>query len=140
MTTAVTFDDGRQNPCATSFPFTFDQLTSAVFVPLIKLPTNAVLISLYAIIDTVFNSATSDTISIGDQPTGASARPTQYAAAVTAQALGKLAGAAPTGYKYAAAGSLGIVWTGVGAAPTTGAGRLIVEYIIDGRATEVQDR
>lgn len=139
MATPVTFDDGRQNPVVASFPFTFDQLTSAVHVPLIKLPTNAVLMSANATIDTALNSATSDTISISDQPTGAAARPTEYSTAQNAHVVGNIP-AVFNGYKYLAGGNLGVVWTGVGAVPTAGAGRLVVEYYIDGRATEVQDR
>jgi hypothetical protein len=42
----------------------------------------------------------------------------------------------PTGYEYTgAATAIGVKWTGVGTAPTAGAGRLIATYMIDGRAT-----
>lgn len=139
MTTAVTFDDGRQNSVIATFPFTFDQLISATHIPLIKLPTNAVVLAANATIDTALNSATSDTVSISDQPTGASARPTEYSTAQNAHVIGNVPGVF-NGYKYLAGGNLGVVWTGVGAVPTAGAGRLMVEYYIEGRATEVQDR
>jgi hypothetical protein len=56
-------------------------------------------------------------------------------AGIDGQATG-LTKLVPTGYEYTgAATAIGVKWTGVGTAPTAGAGRLIATYMIDGRAT-----
>lgn len=125
---------GRQEVIAATADFTFSDVTSGVYAPAVDLPANAIVVGGHLAITTVFNSATDDKFSIGDQVNGASAANTTYAAQsadITA------AGAVPivaTGKKYASPGTVGVVWTGTGAAPSAGVGRLTVLYIVDGRA------
>lgn len=134
----ISFDSARQYPMIGFKTFAYTDLTSATYAAMVEVPVGAIVVSTKVVITTLFNSATTDTFSIGDQPVGAAARPTQYSVAsadvtaVPTQVLGSA-----TGYEYSAGGTVGVVWTGTGAAPTTGAGILIVEYIIDGRAHEV---
>jgi hypothetical protein len=136
---AITFDNARQERISGHKSFTFSDLVSGTYAGLIKLPVNAILTDARLVITTIFNSATTDQFSIGDQPNGSAARATNYSTlsadvtAVPTQILGVMTGAVNT-----VAGTVGVVWTGAGAAPSTGAGTLYVEYIIDGRADEVQ--
>jgi hypothetical protein len=138
MATAVILDSGRQSPLVADFQYTFDQLISGTYIPLVKLPQGAIVTKVFLGTTTAFNSATSDSFSIGDQDTGGAANATRYAASTAAAAAGLNVQGICTGKKYAVGGTVGIVWTGVGAVPTTGAGSLQVEYIMDGRATELQ--
>lgn len=125
---------GRQEVIAATADFTFSDVASGVYAPAVDLPLNAIVVGGHLAITTIFNSATDDKFSIGDQVQGAAAAATTYAAQsddITA------AGAVPivaTGKKYDKPATVGVVWTGSGAAPTAGAGRLTVLYIVDGRA------
>jgi hypothetical protein len=134
---AITLDGARQYPLTAYKDFAYTDLVSGTYAGLVKVPVGARVLGTKVIISTIFNSATTDQFSIGDQPVGSAARPTQYAAqsadvtAVPTQILG-----VATNYSYATGGTVGVLWTGAGAAPTTGAGTLFVEYIIEGRALE----
>lgn len=125
---------GRQGVIAATADFKFSDLTSGVYAPAVDLPGGAIVVGGHLAITDIFNSATDDKFSIGDKVGAASAGNTTYAAQsadITAP------GAVPivaTGKKYAEPSTVGIVWTGTGAAPTAGAGRLTVLYIVDGRA------
>ena len=47
--------------------------------------------------------------------------------------------AVPTGIKMTESATVGVVWTGAGAAPTAGVGKLVVEYILAERADSTFD-
>lgn len=82
----------------------------------------------------MFNSATSDTLSLGDSAAGA-----RYANAVNLRTLGRTA-LTVTGYRtLPTTRTITATWTGVGAAPTTGSVRVIVEYLQGHRADLTQD-
>lgn len=129
---------GRQEVIAATADFTFADVASGVYVPAVDLPGGAIVVGGHLAITTIFNSATDDKFSIGDKVGVAAAAAATYAAQsadITA------AGAVPvvaTGKKYAEPSTVGVVWTGTGAAPTAGAGRLTVLYIVDGRAAFTQ--
>ena len=135
MPTPVTIPSARQGSLLARAVFTVANLASGVFLPLINIPTNAIIVSGFLSIDTAFTSATSDGFSIGDQVGVAAATPAAYAASTTAIRAGNLATPiVATGKLYTApAQSIGVVWTATGTASTVGAGSLVVEYIIDGR-------
>lgn len=82
----------------------------------------------------VFNSATDDKFSIGDQEGSDDAVKTTYAALSADIAAPGAVAIVPSGKKYAKTSTVGVAWTGTGAAPTAGAGRLTVLYIVDGSA------
>ena len=129
---------GRQEVIAATADFTFADVASGVYAPAVDLPGGAIVVDGHLAITTIFNSATDDKFSIGDKVGVAAAAAATYAAQsadITA------AGAVPvvaTGKKYAEPSTVGVVWTGTGAAPTAGAGRLTVLYIVDGRAAFTQ--
>lgn len=129
---SITKNDARQEVQSALVSFTYADFVSGTLAPAVDLPYGAIITGGFIVIDTAFDSATSDTIIVGDSVDG-----DRYAAAVDGQAAA-LTALTPTGYKYTAIDEMGITLTSVGT-PTAGAGRLCVEYIIDGRATHTQD-
>jgi hypothetical protein len=133
----ITYDAGRQNALVATMDFLYSDMTDDTYVAMVEVPTNAVVKSVAVIITELFNSATDDKFSIGDQETGGAADKVEFAAlSADITALGVVTGI-PTGKVYTVGGTVGVVWNGTGTAPTAGAGTLVVEYYIDGRATEV---
>lgn len=130
----ITKKSGRQEVIAATADFTYADLVSGTYAAAVDLPGGAIVVGGHLAITTIFNSATDDKFSIGDKVGSNSAGNTTYAAQsadITA------AGAVPivaTGGKYAVPSTVGVVWTGTGAAPSAGVGRLTVLYIVDGRA------
>jgi hypothetical protein len=129
---SITKNAGRQYPLVAYVDFTYSDLTDATGVEAIDIPANATVIGGGLYIGTVFNSATSDTIDVGDG--GDTDRYT--ASPIDVTALGYTA-LTLTGYTYTASDTIDILWDGTGTAPSTGAGTLIVYYMIDERAQEV---
>lgn len=124
----------RQYPLTAIVDFTLSDLTAGTAVPAVDLPQGAVVVGGELIIDTAFDSATSDTISVGD---GGSAG--RYGNAVDVQSAGRTA-LTLTGYKYTAVDTIDLTYAQSGAAASNGAGRLIVQYVVDGRGNENQGR
>lgn len=130
----ITKKSGRQEVIAATADFTYADLTSGAYASAVDLPGNAIVVGGHLSITEIFNSGTDDKFSIGDKVGSAAATSTTYAAqSADITAPGAVA-VVPTGKKYAEPSSVGVVWTGSGAAPTAGAGRLTVLYIVDGRA------
>lgn len=130
---AITFKNGRQSPLVAEGAFAFGDLTSGTGASFIKLPYNSVVLGGYIIVDTVWNSATSDVVDLGD-----TTDPDRYTtSAVDLTALG-LTALTLTGFINTGGLDFDAEWTGVSTAPTTGAARVYVEYMITDRATEVQ--
>ena len=123
-------DSGRQDVLVAVQAFDYSELVDATAVPAVNVPPGAIVVGGQLVITTVFNSATSDTIAVGD---GTNA----YLAATDVTALG--ATALGGGLPYSVSDTVDLTWDGTGAVPTTGAGYLVLEYVIDGRACEVQD-
>lgn len=136
MTT--TYDAGRQNPLIATFPFAFDTgMVDNVYYPMVEVPVNAIVMRTWIAITTIFNSGTDDKFSIGDQETGASATGDYYAVLSADITAAGIVNGVMTGRKYTVGGTVGIVWNPSGTAATAGIGELFVEYILEGRATEV---
>lgn len=132
---ALTKVSGRQEVIAAVLPFAFADLAglSGVYNAAIDVPNKATVLSARIAMDVAFNSATSDTFSIGRKVGAAAALPVAYSAAA-AIAAGAQQNGVMTGEKFTSPGSVGLTWTGVGAVPTAGSGRMIVEYVVEGRA------
>lgn len=129
---SVDRNHGTQYPLVATQDFSYAQLTSGSAVGAIKLPYGARVIGGGVLITTAFNSATSDKIDIGD-----GGDPDRYTSTeITASSTGWTA-LTLSGYKYTQTDYVDITWTGTGTAPSAGAGTLIVMYVIDGRANEV---
>lgn len=127
---AFTKNNGHQFVKSAIADFTYADFVSGTYKELIDLPANAVVIGGRLIADTAWNSATSDTLAVGDNTTAA-----RYKAAQDVKTAAGLWALVPTGFRVTNTQlGLGITWTGVGAAPTAGAGRLEVEYIVEGSA------
>lgn len=129
---AITKDSGRQYPLVARVDFTYSDLTDATGVEAIDIPPGAEIVGGELVIETAFNSATSDTIDVGDG--GDTDRYT--ASPVNVAATGRTA-LTLTGYTYTAKDTIDILWDGTGTAPTAGAGYLKVTYTIEDRANEV---
>lgn len=123
--------DARQKGLAAIVEFTQAELPTGVAVPVLDLPQGAVVRSVSVVIDTAFDSVTSDTIDVGDVTTA-----DRYTTSVNGQVLGQTDGV-PTGFETTSVETqITMTNTAVGTEGTAGAGRLIVEYIETGRHDE----
>lgn len=126
-------DVGRQYIVVAQMDFLFSDLVTAVAKPVIDVTGGNSVCGGALIVETVWNSATSDVLDIGD-----GVDPNEYTSSqIDLTALGRTA-LTLTGYTYAAKDTIDLTWTGVGTAPTTGAARLEVEILTDGKAHETQ--
>jgi len=130
---SITKDVGRQYPLIARVAFTFEDFVSGTIQAAVDIPGGAVVTGGAIVITTAFDSATSDTMTVGDVGDVETRYETSVDGSSAARSVLALDGVA-----YAAPAEIGIKWTGVGAAPAQGAGYLDVEYAIDGRAQEVQ--
>lgn len=132
---SISTESGRQEVICADVAFTNTNFASGTYTisgtyaAAINIPANAVLLSGFLVIDTAFNSVTSDTFTVGDTDDD-----DRYKAGINGQVAG-LTALVPTGTELGVGKTFGIKWTGVGTIPTAGAGRLIVEYMVDGRAS-----
>jgi len=117
----------RQGLIFAYIDFDYTMLVSGSGVSGIEVPQNAVVFEGSIIVDTAWNSATSDVLSIGDA--GSTAR---YLSAHTIAATGRTA-IVPTGFVYTTPTLISLLWTGVGAVPTAGNGTLELAYYVRGR-------
>lgn len=125
---------GRQEVIAATADFKFSDLVNGAYEPAVVVPGGAIVVGGHLAITEIFNSATDDKFSIGDQVGKDVAVKTTYAALSADIAAPGAVAIVPTGKKYTKPGTVGVAWTGTGANPTSGAGRLTVLYIVDGRA------
>ncbi len=123
----------RQYPLVAIIDFTYSDFVSGTAKDVLGLPSDAIVIDGHIVITTAFNSATSDSINVGDTDSA-----NRYANAVNAQSAA-LTALGPDGTKLGQGKKITMTWTGAGAAPTAGAGRLVVSYVRAGRANENQD-
>ena len=124
---AITKDAGRQTTLTADVDFTFASLTNGSAEAAIDLPNGAVVTGGFVVVDTAFS--TGATLDVGDG--GDDDRYTSTAVAVT---TGRTA-ITLTGYEYTAADTIDIT---MNSTATAGAARLVVEYYVDGRSSEVQ--
>jgi len=129
---AITKNVGRQDILVARVEFGYADLTSGSFEAAAELPPNAEVVGGELVIDTVFDSGTSDTLTVGDSSSGG-----RYASGIDGQSAARTA-LTPTGYRYTGRDNVGITWTGAGTAPSQGAGHLNVQYIIKDRAVETE--
>ena len=123
-------DSGRQDVLVAVQAFDYSEMVDATAVPAVNVPPGAIVVGGQLVITTAFNSATSDTIAVGDGTN-------TYLAATSVAATG--ATALSGGLPYSVSDTVDLTWDGTGAVPSAGAGYLVLEYVIDGRACEVQD-
>lgn len=125
-------NSGRQYPLVAIQEFDYTHVAdNVVQVQLAKLPVGAVVTGGELIVDTAWNTGTSASLSIGDTASG-----TRYGATLDLKTTGRKA-LTPTGYVSDGAE---VMATPVlsGTAATAGKARLILQYVISGRAHEAQ--
>jgi len=127
---AISKDNGRQWPLVARVDFALADLVSGVAGVAIDIPGGATILSGELMVDTVFNSGTSDVITVGDVGTAA-----LYLGSTDLQAAARTV-IVPTGKTYTTPDSVNVTWTAVGTAATTGAGSLTVTYVLDDRSNE----
>lgn len=133
---AITLKPGRQMAEVALVDFKLADLTSGTAAHAVQLPPNARVVEAYLRIDTAFNSGTSDALVVqSDEGT-----PKAYisiTAGSGAVAVGTYVNATGASanqlFKNPAQSYIDIKWTGVGTAATTGAGTLVIKYVVDGR-------
>lgn len=132
---AITKDAGVQAPSVKKVDFTFADLgaTTAFDNEAIGIPSGAIVRSGELVITTPFNSTT-NTFTVGDKASNS-----RFKSGIDAKTAA-LTALVPTGKVHSTANERSIVINSAftGAAPTAGAGYLIVEYIETGRADFVQ--
>jgi hypothetical protein len=128
-------NSARQTRLVAVAEFDYTELPTGVAVDAVRLPAGAIILGGSLKNVTAGNSGTSDTLTVGDG-SGASAllsghngQTATLNAALTGNRLGT---------EYAAADDITVTRTAVGAAATAGLWRLTVDYVIDGRVSEVQ--
>lgn len=128
---AITIPDTRQYPLVANASFAFGDFTSGVGAAVFALPQNAVVTGGQVIIDTAWDSATSDGLEVGD-----AGDDNRYLTSTDAQSAARTA-LVPTGYQVTNANrNILVEITSAGGSLSAGAGRIQVEYIVEGRATE----
>lgn len=133
---AITKDSGRQNTKVAYIPFTYATLASGVNEA-VDIPAGAIVTGGCLVITTIFNSGTTDLLEVGD---GVQDDDYLVAGAADNGSTAQYIAFTPTGYQYTANDSIDIKWTPVGTAATAGAGYMIVEYIVPGRAESIFDK
>lgn len=132
---AITKDSSVQNVLSKVVTINFGDLagTSGTDVAAIDIPQGAIVTSGAIVKRIVFNSATSDTLSVGD-----SGSATRYLGATDVKTATGIVALVPTGYIHDKT-AITVRWTGTGAVPTTGQVQLRVDYIVPGKASSTYD-
>lgn len=130
---AITKNKGRQEPISAYVDVAYSDLTSATAAVAMDLPVGAVVTGGAVMVDTAFNSATSDVLVVGDALSA-----NRYKSSYSIAAAG-LTALVPTGYQtLPTSNQIKVTWTGVGAVPTAGAFTLRVDYYVRKRAAFTQ--
>lgn len=128
----LTLDVGRQTVLFASIAIAFDHIAdTGVAVEAIKLPYGARIIGGDVVVSTAFNAGTTLVLDVGDKTVA-----NRYANDIDLKTVGRTA-LTPTGYT-SDGGELHVTPVLVGTAPTAGALRLSIQYVIEGRAGHVQ--
>ena len=131
---SITKVDGRQSKLTVTVPFTYaDFDESGVAEIACELPGVAQDVKGNLAITEAFNSATSDAIDVGNDSADDA-----YVSGQNGQAVAD----ADFDVSIPVLGAntnVKLKWTGVGAVPSAGAGRLLLEYNQQGRSTETVD-
>jgi hypothetical protein len=109
--------------------FGVTDIVAGVATAAVDLPAGAVITGGHVKTLTAWNSTTSDVLDVGDATTA-----NRYLNDGNIRAAGALVALVPTGEAHAG-GPLNITWVSGGGTPTTGASRLVVEYIVLGSSS-----
>ena len=130
---AITQNSNRQYELTAIVDFGYADLTDSVADIALELPSDCIVTGGHIYISEVFNSTTSDVISVGDTDDD-----NEYLSAQDVTSLG-LTALVPTGVNLAAGKNITLLHVaGTADTATTGAGQLVVRYIREGRSNENQ--
>ena len=130
---AITAAQTTQYPVVAEIEFTYADLTSGTVEDLCQIPAGATVVGGEIIVDTAWDSGTSDTFDIGD-----GADDDRYTSTIIdLQATGRTA-LTLTGYQYTETDTIDGTPTSAGTAATAGAARVHIMYVVEGRGHEVQ--
>lgn len=125
---AITKDGGRQWPLYAKVDFTVADLTTTVAEPAVTLPAGATVVGGHLAILTAFSGGgVGETVQVAGGGASTAAVDADAGTSFTALTLDGTATTAVT--------DITVTWTGTA---TAGAGQLVVAYVMDGRANEVQ--
>ncbi len=114
----------RQHPLVAVVPFTYADLVSGVASKAVDMPDGAQVVGGEVIIDTAWDTGTTDVLDVGDASSG-----NRYANDINLKATGRTA-LTLTGFQTTSTQKQVLLTnTAVGTAATVGAGRLIVHYL-----------
>lgn len=122
-----------QYPVVASVSFTFEDLLTTVVEDLCQIPAGATVVGGEIIVDTAWDSGTSDTFDIGD----ADDDDRYTSTIINLQTLGRTA-LTLTGYQYTETDTIIGTPTITGTAATAGAARINIMYVVEDRGHEVQ--
>ena len=125
---AITKDVGVQDICVKTVTINLADVTSGADVSAIDLPHNSVVLSGSLYTTEAWNSTSTDVLSVGDTTTY-----NRYLSAGNIRSLAALVPLVPTGIVQPTSG-LTVRWVSGGGSPTTGKVRLIVTYVVLGKA------
>lgn len=126
--------DARQWPLSAQVDIAFGDIPGAAEVEVLDLPQGAVITDIQVVVDTAFAGGTTHDLDIGD-----ASEPTRYSATIVEiDAAGIPANPpAPTYFETTGAEpKLTVTPTHTGGDPTSGALRLLVQYVVAGRHNE----
>ena len=125
---AITLNPARQTALVAEVSFSWADLTANTGEAAINLPSGAVVTGGAFIVDTAVTGTGTNTVKVGD-----STDDDRYKTGGSATAALSV-----TGFRYPNGGSVLITLNSGSTSITAGAGRLVVEYIVEGRSNEIQ--
>ncbi len=130
---AITKNRGRQSPIDAYVDFTFADILAAGGYAAIDLPVGAQPVGGDLVVDTAWATSTTATLSVGDASSA-----TRYATTVDLKTPGRTALTLTGRRTTASEPSVVVTFALTGSAPTAGAARLRVAYIVNKRAAFAQ--
>ena len=129
---SISKKDGRQFPLMACVDIGWADFVSGTLEAAVELPAGAIVIGGNLLVTEVFDSVTSDNMTVGD-----ALDEDRYLGATSMQALG-LTPLVPTGFIPTGITNVTLTLTSVGGGIAAGAGKLMVEYIVPGRGQTTQ--
>lgn len=130
---AITKDSSVQNVEVKSVTINLADVTTGVDYNAIDLPPNSVVLSGSCFTTEAWNSTTSDVLDVGD-----ASSQNRYLNDGNIRAANALVALVPTGFVHTG-GPITVRWVSGGGTPTTGKVRLIVQYVVLGKADSTYD-
>lgn len=123
-----------QSPLVAMQRLTQPELPTGKAVSAIYIPAGAIVTGGFIKVETAFDSATTDTLDVGDTLLG-----TRYldGSSDNGSTAARVA-LSPTGYQYTAGKWITVTNTAAGTEGTAGVVLVVVEYIVEGRVGEIQ--